>query len=58
MVWSWGTGSGLGLGADRDEALVPHLVLGLEHKFVLSIACGSYHCLAVTLSGSLDHRVG
>ena len=47
-VWSWGKGIGLGHGKDVDQCLIPTLVKGLRRKKAVKIACGSFHCVAVT----------
>lgn len=46
-VWAWGSGSPLGLGNAMERALTPKKVEDFVGKKVLSIACGSYHSMAI-----------
>lgn len=46
-VWAWGSGSPIGLGNAMERALTPKKVEDFVGKKVLSVACGSYHSMAI-----------
>ena len=57
-VWHRGKGDyhRLGHGTD-DHVRRPRRVTALQGKKVVSVACGSLHCVAVTDSGELPPRL-
>jgi len=54
-LYSWGNGEGgqLGHGARVVQQYGPWRVTGLQHEYVVGIACGNQHSLAVTAGGDL-----
>lgn len=53
-VYSWGLGLSGQLGHnDTKERIAPQLIEGLRTKMVTNIACGKFHCVALTSSGEV-----
>ena len=56
-VWAWGSGSPLGLGNSMERALTPKKVEDFVGKKVISIACGSYHSMAIVDADGIVGKV-